>query len=189
MPISYQQFVDQVLDVAASVNPDVLQDGESVIESIIPIVWQDVAESWYGDEKRRSILKTTITVTAVNGVVTLDDTILTSTLDDSLLYDPASTADIYSFQRNYASLFGQLDELLGYYSMEFGAQMRVVLPNTQFDPASGPSQNFSLNVAIVPPVPTSDSGDIVAPAEWISDAIDGCAKKLQAIVPAGVGPQ
>jgi hypothetical protein len=187
--VKYQDFIDQVIDVAASINPDALQDAEAVVEPLIPIVWQDVAEKFAGDEQRRQLLKKTFVISVSNGAVTIDSSILTSSMDDSLLYDPANPNDRYAFQRNYSQMVQMGPELIGFYGLEFGDRLRVVAPNTAFDYATGPTQNFSLNIAAIPPVPTSATGVIAAPDEFISDIVDACAQKLQAITPSGQAVQ
>src|SRR5438067_1823652 len=108
---SYQQIIDSaVQQFTRNQDPNSLDsDVALTAQALAPTVLQDVAIRYGGDERSRQILKRNFTVTTVNGTATLDGSILTSTMDDSFLYDPAITSDIYSFQRNYASLNGQLD--------------------------------------------------------------------------------
>jgi hypothetical protein len=180
--MTYQQFVDQVIDLAASVNPNAVQDAEMVIESVLPVVIQDVAEKFAGDESRRQLLKQTFTLNVVSGAVNLDPSVLTSAMDDSRLYNPNAPNNIYSFMRNFASLSYQTDLRMGKYAIEYGDRLRVVPPGMLFVPSGGSTlTGLILNVAAIPAIPTSAGASFTSPDEFQSDLVDATAAKLVSI--------
>lgn len=185
MATTYQQFVDAVINNAATVLPTPVQNAEMVVESILDIALQNLAENYSQDERKRQLLKRTFSLSVVNGMVNLDPSILTSALDDTEVYDSTVDPPIpYSFMRNASGAVYGLDQRLGYYWIVGGDGVQVVPPTTSFSFAGGSTLTLQVIAAAIPVAPSSDVGTFDAPDEFMSDLIEETAKELIARVRA-----
>lgn len=144
-----------------------------IVEALCPTIFQQVGEDCAGDERKRSLLKKSITVVMANGVATLDDEVLTAYLEDSTYLDSSALAKSYSWVRNWGDFIDpNLDFRLGYYSIKQGVTLNQREPNTLYDPTSGFTGNMLLNIPCVPVVPTSASATIDVIDEVLNDLLD-----------------
>ena len=116
--MTYQELCDRILLQAqrggekaelANLNT------QSVIEAIMPAVFQAVAEHAAGDPDKRPLLRRTKTIAMTNGTGTIPNDVLTRCFSDATLLDPEDLTKLYSWVPDYFDFIGPLDSRLGYF--------------------------------------------------------------------------
>lgn len=68
---------------------------------------------------------------------------------------------------------------MGYFTIRGGTDIYVIEPGDSYVDSSGLSGSLKLVVSGVPAIPTSASATIVAPAEFVTSALDLLVERLR----------
>ena len=151
-------------------------DAQGMAEAQMPVVLQAVAENAASDQRKRGLLKQTVTVPFVNGTGTIPAYVLTKWMEDGTLFDPTDVTITYSWVRNFSDFMDALRNgpysSYGYYSIIGGDSLALTEPGVAYDPTTGLTGNRSLNVPTVPVIPAVDTDPLIAPDEILSDVIE-----------------
>ena len=154
-------------------------DAYAIAESIIPAVFQAVAESAAGDYRKRPLLRRTKTLSFVNGSATLSDDVLTKYLCDATLLDSAALAKRYSWVNDYGEFIRTMDARLGSFNSPIENTIAIREPGAAYAVGSGLTGSRLLTVPCVPEVPALAT-DSVAVADVIaSDLVSVGAEMLR----------
>jgi len=158
-----------------------------VAESLLPTVFQKVGELAASNERKRSLLKRTKTLTLSNGTATLSDDVLTAYLEDSTLYDPADTTKTYGWVRNWIDfiapgLANQPFSNYGYYSVSGGVTFAQREPGELFDPSAGFSGSMTLNIPCLPVKPATQTTALDVPDEVLNDIYEIGSEMLRGML-------
>ena len=159
-------------------------DAQGMAEAQMPTVLQAVAEAAAADERKRGLLRQTVTVPFVNGVGTIPIYVLTKYIEDGTLYNASDLTVTYSFVRNFNDFIDSSwrqppFSVYGYYSIIGGDSLAITEPGVDYDPTSGTTGDRSLNAPTVPQIPTVDTDPLVAVDEILSDIIEMGAEMLR----------
>lgn len=169
-------------------------DAQGMAEAQLPAVLQAVAEGAAADERKRGLLRQTVTVPFVNGVGTIPTYVLTKYIEDGTLYNASDLTTVYSFVRNFNDFIDPTwrqapFSAYGYYSIIGGDSLALTEPGVDYDPTSGITADRSLNAPTVPQIPTSDTATFVAVDEILSDIIDAGSEMLRGAASRAAGAQ
>ena len=161
-------------------------DAQGMAEAQMPTVMQAVAEAAAGLERKRSLLRQTVTVTFTNGVGLIPSYVLTKFIEEGTLYDASNLPTVYSYVKNFNDFIDPTwrqppYSALGYYSIIGGDSLAVTEPGVAYSPTSGVTGDRLLNVPTVPQVPTTGHQDdqLTIVDEILSDIIDAGAEMLR----------
>jgi hypothetical protein len=176
--VTWREFIYKAVEQAQrglDPNRSKLMDAEGLAEVMAPAVLHEVSKHAARNERLRSLLTSTFTLSITNGLVTLEAAVLTEYLCESTLADNADTAKRYSHILNWGDFIrprSPVDKKLGWYSIQTGTTMGVIEPSTNFTPGSGltASRTFTCPRAMVRPA-TADTA-IDGPDEIIDDGIN-----------------
>jgi hypothetical protein len=151
-------------------------DTQGIAETLIPTIFQQAGEEAARDERKRSILRRSKTVTLTNGLGTLSDDVLTMYLEDSTYLDSSDLTKRYSWVREWSdfidpTLADPPYSNLGYYSIQNGVAIAQREPGALYDPSSGETGSRTLNIPCVPEIPASATSTVDVPDEIISDIL------------------
>ena len=154
---------------------------QSVIESIMPSVLQDVAQRCAGDPQRQSLLRQTHTVTLASGVGTLPAEVLTSCIWGSTVWvaDENDVGPRMSFTP-WVSFINPADDRLGYYSVRGDHEFYWADPGESY-PDLTRTGDVQYTGATTPTVPANATDETGWGAEIESDVIDRAAEYLRGV--------
>ena len=186
MPISYQQLVDNAIDMAAHGQPDsVLQNLEAVAESNISQIFQSVGEAAANNENKRSLLRRVKTVTLVAGEDTLTDDVLTAYFSDATLVHNADLSKKYAY-RDYQYFISAPKSQIGLFTRN-GTTLMVREPNQAYVVPLTATGARSLAVECIPVRPTLATDIVDVPDEIGSDLVEALAQVLKGALPKIAG--
>lgn len=174
------ELIQRALDIASNgqdTSVTRLAD-EIAVEPQLLQVFDAVSRNTARNPAKRSLLRRTNSVTFVNGVGVLPQTILTPYLCESLLYDTADLTARYAWVSQFSELITTHDMRLGYYSVN-ESSIYVVQPGANYVQGSGLSGALSLVTPcdiVVPAVAAA----VVVRDELLEDLIAGLATALRA---------
>lgn len=159
---------------------------QSVIESIMPSVLQDITQKYArGDSNQQSLLRQTHTITLTNGVGTIPAEVLTTLVWGSNVYvdDDPTVGPLMSYTP-WISFINPADDRLGYYSIRGNDEFYWADPGESYPDLTRDGQ-VSLTIATVLSIPADPDTETGFPSEAESDIIDLAANWLRgAPVPA-----
>lgn len=188
--MTYQEVIYRTITEAqrGGVNFEQLNlDAQGMAEAQMPVVLQAVAEKAAASERKRGLLRQTVSVPFTAGVGAIPTYILTQYIEDGTLFDPANLTTIYSFVKNFNDFIDSTWRLppfsgYGYYSIIGGDSLAVTEPGVNYDPANGITANRSFNALTVPQIPATPTSTLVAVDEIIADIIDAGSEMLRGAV-------
>lgn len=154
-------------------------DAYSIVEAMIPSIFQAVAEKAAGDPYKRSLLRRTKTVVFTNGSATIDTDVLIACLCDATLLDTASLSKKYAWIAEYTEFTGFVDSRIGSFSSPVEFTLAVREPGVAYSPTTGLTGSLSLNIPCVPVIPAGANDPVVVTDEIINDLIDCGAEMLR----------
>src|SRR5687767_6244887 len=177
--MTLRELIQRAIDMAQpGVDPLARAVIELTVEPLLPVVFGKVGEELASLASTRHLLRRTKTVAVANGTVALTDDVLTVYACEASLFDHDDPNQLYSRTDWPDLLSGQLDSRLGHFLID-GQTLRVVAPNSQFDPDNGPSGDFRLFIPCSPEIPTIDA-QVDVPAEVTDLLIERLAGALRA---------
>lgn len=149
-------------------------DTQGIAETLMPTVFQKIGEMAAGDERKRSLLKRTVSLSFTNGSATIPDYVLTQYLEDATYTDNDDLTKKYSWVREFSdfidsSLQNPPWSNLGYYNVTGGVTIRQIEAGVPYNPSSGITDTRSLNIPCVPVRPATAATDVDIPDEILSD--------------------
>jgi len=172
----------------ANVAPN-LDDATTIMEALVPSVFQAVAEGYAGTGERRkqSLLRRTHSLTVTNGVAVLPETVLTSCMVNSSIDDPddVTVAQAQSFCGEWFDYVQPRDAWqiqLNIYCVKGDLDFHYLPANEEYDPSSGFSGTIELTVPSVPEIPASASDALDVSSEVTSDIVEALAEALRGAI-------
>lgn len=156
---------------------------EAAAEPLLPIVFSEVSERLAASADRHHLLRRANVVAFVNGVVTVPESVFTTYLSESTLYDTADLTAIYSYVPEWSDFIRYADTRLGTYTVN-ESSMYVVQPAAFYANGTGLSGNLTLVMPSVVAVPATIGAAVIARDEVVDDLIAGLAAKLGGAVVA-----
>lgn len=161
-----------------------LDDATTIMEAMVPTVFQAVAESCAGDPDRQSLLRRTHTISMTNGVGVLPDEVLTSCMNNSSIADPddISVGKFQSFVPQWVDFIGPRDNIqtqLNWFNVKGDSDLHYLAANEEYDPDNGFDGDLELTVPSVPETPTLATDTVDVPSEVASDLIAALADSLR----------
>jgi len=184
MAFTYQAMIEAALSQAcAGTDPltSPISDTAWIAEDFVMSIFAQVGAECAKDERQRSLLRKSKTVTFVNGSATLTDDVLTEYKEDSTLYDAADLTKEYSLVREWADFIQPRAGYmlwLGTYSMN-EVTLSIVEPNANYDPMAGISANRTLVIPCVPSIPALATDPVVVVPELQNNLIEALAVALR----------
>lgn len=171
--MTLQELTFMIVDWAGNTLNIPIQDGESVVEDMLPTALQVVALKASSDPRTEQLLRRNFTVSLINGTGTADDNVLTSCWPGATVYVPGepSIGPLMSYVPNWNDFIGPLDSRLGYWIFQNDNTVYWINPNETFDIASGRTGDITMNIACVPAIPATETVDIDMPGELLSNLI------------------
>lgn len=187
MSFTYQAMIEAALSQACAgtdplTNP--ISDTSWIAEDFVSSVFQQVGVQCAKDERKRSLLRKSKTVTFVNGAGTLTSDVLTEYKEDSTLYDASDLTKEYSLVREWGDFIQPRTGWMlwqGIYSMN-GVTISVVEPNANYDPSTGVSEDRTLVIPCVPVIPASAATAVDVPSEIENDLVEALAVALRGVI-------
>lgn len=153
---------------------------QSVIESIMPSVLQEVTQKYAnGDSNQQSLLRQTHTITLANGVGAIPNEAMTTLVWGSSVWVDGETE--ISQAMSYApwiSFINPADDRLGYYSIRGNTEFYWADPGESYPDLTRDGE-VSLTIATVLTIPADPDTDTGWPAETESDLIDLASEWLR----------
>jgi hypothetical protein len=171
--LTLQELVFLVVDWASNTLNLPIQDGESVVEDMLPTALQVVALKAAAEPRTESLLRRNFTVSLTNGTGTVSDNVLTSCWPGATVYIPGepTVGPLMSYVPNWNDFIGPLDSRLGYWIFQSDSTIYWIDPNDTFDITSGRTGDIIMNIASVPSIPATETDDLDMPDELLSDLI------------------
>lgn len=154
-------------------------DAEGLAEPLLEQVIADLVDSYVAQGKTRLLPRQTKSLVFVDGTVSLTSDVVESSLDDSVLYDPADKRKLYSFLGEWNDFVGAYDKRLGYYTVRVYGTMHLIEPGTLYDPATGPSVTRTLSAPCFWAIPANINADMGVPSEVETDLIGKLGEALK----------
>lgn len=151
---------------------------EAAAEPLLPIVFRQVGVELARTANTRTLLRRTKTLNFVGGVVTLTSDVLTDYVCEGHLADPTDRTKRYSLAPWNSFITDELDPRLGHFAVEGEATMRVVEPNTTYDPTTGPTVTLELTTPCAPVVPATAATAVAATDEVVMRLVGALAAAL-----------
>lgn len=169
------------LDAKAAPN---LDDATTIMEALVPSIFQSVAERYASDPRTQSLLRRTHTLSVSSGAATLPDEVLTSCLWNSSIDDPSdvTVAQAQSFVPQWYDFVQPRDNFqtqLNWYCVKGDSDFHFLEANEDYDPSAGFTGSLELTVPSVPEIPTLAAGTVDVPSEVASDLIEALANALR----------
>src|ERR1051325_6414470 len=161
-----------------------LLDADMTMESLLGSVFQQVALTYANsDSDAQSLLRRTHTVTLTDGVGTLPDEALTSTIWGSTVNVPDETdiGPLMSYTP-WASFVQPASDLLGYYSVRGDHEFYWIDPGDSYPSASGRDGDVEITIASVPEMPAAAPDPLDGPADVFSDLVTALANAIRVLV-------
>lgn len=155
---------------------------QTIIEAIMPAVFQAVAEDAAGNPDKRPLLRRTKTIAMVSGTGTIPDDVLTKCFDEATLLDPADLTKLYSWVPDYFDFVGPLDTRLGYFCSSIENTIVQREPGDDYSLATGFTGNMQLTVPCVPEVPALPADQVAVAAVIASDLVSVGAEMLRGAI-------
>lgn len=164
-----------------------LKDGTTILESLVPSIFQAVAESYASNPRKLSLLRRTHTLAVSNGVATLPDEALTSCLWNSSIADPddLTVAQAQSFVQEWIDFIAPRDNWqiqLNTFTVKGDTDFHFLEANADYDPSSGLTGDLELTIPSVPAIPAAATDTVDAPSEVTSDIVEALANALRGSV-------
>lgn len=162
-------------------------DTQGIAETLMPTVFQKIGEMAAGNERKRSLLKRSVSLSFTNGSATLPDYILTQYMEDATYTDSDDLTKTYSWVREFSdfidpSLRNAPWSNLGY----FNVSNRVAIVQTEagvlYSPTTGITDTRTLNIPCVPVRPATVATDVDVPDEVLSDIFAIGSEMLRGVV-------
>lgn len=149
-------------------------DTQGIAETLMPTVFQRIGEMAAGDERKRSLLKRTVSLSFTNGSATLPDYVLTQYMEDATYTDNDDLTKRYSWVREFSdfidpSLQNAPWSNYGYFNVSNGVTIRQIEAGTPYSPTTGITDTRSLNIPCLPFRPATAATDVDVPDEVLSD--------------------
>lgn len=167
--MTLQELIDRAVSIAtAGLTPEQLStvEGEIVGEDLLTTVFAGVSGECAADRAKRGWLRRTVVVAFTNGSGTLDQTVLTDYLCESVLIDTADPTARYSYQPDRDIFQFDGETRLGRYHIDESVIL-VVQPGNLFVAGAGLSGNLSLITPADVAVPAAAASAIVARDEVV----------------------
>ncbi len=181
----YREFIYRAVEQAQrglDPNRSKLMDAEGLAESMAPSVLHEVSKRAARNERMRSILTSSFTLSITTGLVTLGDTVLTEYLCESSLIDNTETTKRYAHILNWGDFIrtrSPQDKKFGWYSMQGGSVMAVIEPSANYTPGSGITSTRVLTCPRTPAIPATAASELDAPREIVIECINVMAEAIR----------
>lgn len=186
--MTYAEMIDRAYfqalrGMGANTAPN-LDDATTIMEAMIPTVFQEVALQYAGDPDQQSLLRRTHTIAMSNGAGTLPDEVLSQCLNNANVTDPndVSVGKFQSYVPQFVDFIGPRDNIqaqLNWWTCKGDTDFLFLEANAEYDPSSGFTGNLDLTVPSVPAVPATASDPIVVSEEIASDLVEALADTLR----------
>jgi hypothetical protein len=186
--MTYAEMIDRAYFQAlrgmdANTAPN-LDDATTIMEALVPTVFQEVALQYAGDPDQQSLLRRTHTISMSNGAGTLPDEVLSQCLNNASVADPAdiSVGKFQTFVPQYPDFIGPRDNIqiqLNWWTCKGDTDFLFLEANEEYDPSSGFTGDLELTAPSVPAVPATASDPVVVPEEVASDLVEALADSLR----------
>lgn len=168
-----------------------LDDATTIMEALVPSVFQAVAESYAADPRKQSLLRRTHSLTLTNGVAVLPDEVLTSCMWNSSIDDPSDVlvAQAQSYVGSWFDFVQPRDNWqiqLNLYTVKGDRDFHYLAANEDYDSSDGTDGTLQLTVPSIPETPTLSTDPVDVDAEVASDLIEALADALRSAIPRAV---
>lgn len=193
MSLTYQSLIEAALSQAcAGTDPlaSPISDTAWIAEDFVSSIFQQVGVECAKDERKRSLLRKSKTVSFVSGAATLTSDVLTEYKEDSTLLDASDLTKEYSLIREWGDFVQPRSGWMlwqGSYSMN-GVSISIVEPTANYDPAAGISADRTLIIPCVPVIPASASDPVVVIGEIENELIEKLAIALRGAIQTKATP-
>lgn len=166
-----------------------LDDATTIMEALVPSIFQAVAESYAADPRKQSLLRRTHTLTVTNGVATLPDEVLTSCLWNGSIADPndVTVAQAQSFVAQFYDFIQPRDNWqiqLNWWNVKGDTEFHFLAANDEYDPNDGFDGDLDYTGPSVPEIPANASDTVNVPSEVASDLVESLANALRGAIAA-----
>ena len=158
-----------------------LLDVDMTAMTLAPRAFYYTAEKFAQDITRRGLVEQNFAMSIVNGEAPLDPAVLVSCMKYASVADPAdpAIANQMRWVDRWSEFIRPLDSELGYFIVTGADSFNMTYPGTPYTPGGGFTGNVVLTTAAVPAVPAAASGTIVAPGEFLDQAMLALAAAIK----------
>lgn len=185
MAITVKTWIQRGVEIATRgipIETATALDAEGLAEPLLEQVLTGLAEEYAAQKKYKLLSRTLKTLSVSSGTVSLTSDVIESALDDSVLYDPADKAKLYSFVPDWHDFSTAYDARLGYYTVRQYGTMHVTEPGTLYDVSTGPTVSLRLDSACYWSIPANINTDLSVPSEVETDLIAKLAEALRGAI-------
>ena len=179
----YQELIDRAITEAKrGLAPSVaaaFDEAEDIAEVLVPTVFAEFSAECARDEHRRTLLATTQDLTVTLGSATLPSDVLTEYFHEATLRDPSDLTKSYSFVPFNEFISGQLDQRLGYFTVELGRTFRMIEAGASFNESGGYTGTPKLTAPSAIPVPALAGATVNVVDEIADDLVTALAMALR----------
>lgn len=173
--MTLQEFVHRAVGIANQDRPTSVAavSAELASEAMVSSVFYRAAKQIWKDRNRRALVMDHSIIVLTAGTGTVPTNLLMESLAEAVVSDPADATMAAKMRnvRNWAEFIRPLDPVLGYFIVIGTNDFHMTRPGTAYNPSSGMTGNVTLTAALVPPVPAAPGNAIVAPNEFVDDAL------------------